>query len=602
MGDMGSFCVQNREEIHKTGWRLKKLAFELFTDEGRASRCQLMGSSCINWRSSSDMIRKRFSRETIGICFFAALLLIQALSLVCMGLRKEGMHIDEYYSYILSNSYDSDCISSDDTVWNRWLAGESFQKYLTVENGERFTYGRVYYNNTLDAHPPLFYFLLHTVCSFFSGQYSPWFGMGLNIALILATQIVLFLLTRRITGNTLWGGASVAIYGGTQAFFDTGLFIRMYALLTLLTVLLLLVHYSLLTKPRKRTILGCAAITFLGVFTQYYFAFFAFFLALTTCIWFLCRREYKKLMLYAAAMLLAVVLVFVVYPAGITQITGSETNNVGKEVWANLFNFSGWIGAVLSMVQQAAMLMLLGLWQYKWLAACIVVLVVLIAFWIRRKAPESVADDLKKEFLSILTLCLMLAATVFLIAHISGKFTYVRYIYNILPIVALASCLIVRLIARGLRLQGKLIAAGVVVVWLLGTVGVLRDSNCSYLYTERAEQDREIIQLYENGKRPLIMLNKRSNYQPTGLMHYLLAGEDVFLGDYTQIADMEAVLSSVDCSDGVVFIVLTDQYWSNGFDGDEVMREVVSDCAVFGGYEQVGSCDFSTAYLAKPTQ
>lgn len=548
-------------------------------------------------------LTKEKNENGLGICLLAVILLIQALFLVLTGLKKEGMHIDEFYSYILSNSYDTDCIYNDDTVWDRWLSGEAFEKYLTVEKGEGFAYGRVYYNNSLDAHPPLFYFLLHTLCSFFPGQYTPWFGMGMNIVLILAAQLVLFFLTRKMTGNTLWGVVSVAIYGGMAVFVDTALFIRMYALLTLLTLLLLLAHYYLLNAPKGRTILACAAVTFTGVFTQYYFAVFAFFLALTVCILFLSRRDFKNLLLYAGAMLLAVALVFVVYPAGITQITGSETNNVGNEVWGNLLHFSGWVSAALSMLKQAAVGTLQRLWQCKWLAACIVVAVLAAAFWLRRKnpAPATTKEERKRERMPTLVLFLMLGATVLLIAHISGKFTYVRYIYNLFPVVALLICLIVRLLVKTLRLNGELVAIGVIAVWALGTVGTMQAEAYSYSFAERSAQDREIIQLYENGERPLVMLNKHNNHQPTGLLHFLLAGEDVFLGDYTGIDDMESVLSQVDCSNGVVFIVLTDQYWSNGFDGDEVMTEIVSDCEMLTDYEMVGECDFSMAYLAYPT-
>lgn len=64
----------------------------------------------------------------------------------------------------------------------------------------------------------------------------------------------------------------VAIYGGMQLFTDKALFIRMYPLMTLLTVLLTEQHYQLVVSDEKRgAVIQCFVLTFLGIFTQYYF-------------------------------------------------------------------------------------------------------------------------------------------------------------------------------------------------------------------------------------------------------------------------------------------------------------------------------------------
>ncbi|MDO4742669.1 MAG: hypothetical protein Q4B04_01365, partial [bacterium] len=116
------------------------------------------------------MIKKNFHINSIGIILLIVVLVIQTTALVHMGFEKRGLHIDEVYSYILSNSHDSAKIIYENQVWTKWLSGDDFKKFVTVEKGEQFSYGKVYYNNTLDAHPPLFYFLLHTVCSLFPGE------------------------------------------------------------------------------------------------------------------------------------------------------------------------------------------------------------------------------------------------------------------------------------------------------------------------------------------------------------------------------------------------------------------------------------------------
>lgn len=548
-----------------------------------------------------SMKQKNSAYETVGTILLAVVLIIQAVCLVHVGLQKQGMHIDEYYSYILSNSYDTDRISHDEQVWNTWLSGDSFRKYLTVAEGEQFSYGKVYYNNTQDAHPPLYYFLLHTLCSFFPEKYTPWFGLGLNIILILVTQLLLFCLAREMTGSSLWGVVPVALYGGMMAFFDTTLFIRMYALLTLFTVLLLFLHCRLIKNPYKvSTFLGCFVVTFLGVFTQYYFAFFAFFIAIASCIWLLCRHDYKLLLIYAGGMLFSVLCVFIVFPAGITQITGSETNNVGNEVWGNIFNFSGWKTALISMYDQAYPLVVSGILDYKWAAIGIAVTAFLLSCLFRKKDRdfEQSESDWRKNIPLVAVLLSLLIAIVALISHISGKFVYVRYIYNLFPVAALAVSMCIWLIAKELKLHKNILAIGVIVVWLLGTAGVVQNNRCSYLFTALADQDEQIMEYYED--RPLVMLNNGSTYQPTGLLHFLLEGDQVFLGNYNKISNIEEIFSQVDCSDGVVVIVLTDKYWSSGLDGKEVLTEIISGCDQLDCYEQIGKCNYSTVYLAYP--
>lgn len=113
---------------------------------------------------------------------YMLLILLIAVQLIytsfCFVTKKQGCHSDEIWSYGLANSYYQpfiymkdgvfiDDMTVDDVInYNEWESGEVFKDYITVQPGERFAYGSVYHNQTLDHHPPLYYMLLHTVCSF----------------------------------------------------------------------------------------------------------------------------------------------------------------------------------------------------------------------------------------------------------------------------------------------------------------------------------------------------------------------------------------------------------------------------------------------------
>ena len=536
-----------------------------------------------------------------GIFLLILVLLIQLLALIYTGTQKDGLHIDEHYSFILSNSFNADRIGNYPPVWNQWVSGDDFREFLTVEKGEQFAYGNVYKNNSTDAHPPLFYFLLHTVCSLFPGRWSAWMGMGMNFLLILLAQVALYCLTRKLTGSALWAVVPVAVYGGMQAFTDTAIFIRMYPLMTLLTVLLLSQHYHLLTREKKLSpILFCGALTFLGVFTHYYFAIPAFFMAAAGCFYLLASRKWKYLFAYAGAMLLGVILVFVIYPAGITQITGSETNNVGKEVAANILNFSRLDNSLRAMLKLLRTGILDGLRQHKTLAWTLtgITLGIAAVLGLLRCRKHSAGDPWKLPLIFTLLLTAVTALSFVAISHISSKFVNVRYLYSLFPLVALALSLALWLVASSLKLNKQVLAFGMIAIWLMGGLTVAWENRCTYLFRDRAVQDNILVQQFRD--RPLVILNNGTTYQPTTLLHVLLESDQLYMADYRDMESMDSVLKQVDCTNGVLYIVLTDTYWSQGFDGDAVMTEITDQSHILSSYERFGYTTFSTVYVAYP--
>lgn len=536
-----------------------------------------------------------------GILILTLVLLIQIISLVYVGTQKGGLHIDEHYSYILSNSYDADRVVNATELWNTWLDGDSFGELLSVEDGEQFAYHTVYNNNAKDAHPPLFYFLLHTLCSFFPGVFSMWIGIIMNIILIVLTQIVLYKLSYEITGSSLWSVVPVVLYGSMKAFTDTTVFIRMYALMTLFTVLLLWQHYRLLTKGTTyKPIIWCGILTFLGTFTHYYFAISAFFLAIVACIFLLVRKNWRAFFIYAGSMLSGVLTVFAVYPAGISQILGSETNNVGNEVSSHMFDFSEWSAAISSMAKQMRDRMFIEPTKWYSVVTVLILITALVLVILRIAKKETATSDNNRK--SILLVCAILALIVVLslvtISHTSGSFLYIRYLYNLYPMVALLLGLIGWSLAGVLKFDKRILAFALIAVCLVNTLTIANENMCSYLFISRAEKNSKIIQECED--KPLMMINTGVTHQPTALMDIILSSDEIYLANYNEMEPMDKALEQVDCSDGVVYIVLTDRYWSDGFDGKELMNEIIEQSEILESYEGFGTCDFSTIYIAYP--
>ena len=151
--------------------------------------------------------------------------------------QKAGFHIDELWSYSFSNSISSYPIYSDefgynqDYLFSKWFSGKYYNDLLTVTDKEKFNYKKVKENTSLDLHPPFYYYLLHTICSFFPNSFSKWYGFIINILVFFVTQIILFLITKEFFSDKI-ALLSVMFYGFTSSAINTFLNIRMYGLLT----------------------------------------------------------------------------------------------------------------------------------------------------------------------------------------------------------------------------------------------------------------------------------------------------------------------------------------------------------------------------------
>ena len=63
-------------------------------------------------------------KENYAVFVFLALLLLQVVMMFYFCANKQEYHIDEIYSYILSNSYHCDNLSNANDIKNHWISGK----------------------------------------------------------------------------------------------------------------------------------------------------------------------------------------------------------------------------------------------------------------------------------------------------------------------------------------------------------------------------------------------------------------------------------------------------------------------------------------------
>lgn len=274
---------------------------------------------------------------------FAVILVIQVVFMLFYCNMKTGFFVDEIWSYGLANSYYHAQIWEDKALDEPEIEGEMFSDYLTVNEGEEFAYGSVIYNQTHDAHPPLFYMALHTVSSFFPGEFNKWFGLSLNVIYFFVTIIFLYLVSGLFSKNKLFAIFPVLMYGFSLAAIDSVTYVRMYMLLTMWSVMFAYCHLKIFRQREMkiRDMILLAITTFGGICSQYFFAIFAFPWVALYMLMFLVSKNWKVMWKYVVSGAAGLGVMCVVYPTFLKSILGQEGGH-SQTTFIKLHNLGEW--------------------------------------------------------------------------------------------------------------------------------------------------------------------------------------------------------------------------------------------------------------------
>lgn len=300
--------------------------------------------------------------------------------MIYFGSQKKGYHVDELYSYGLANSeylpfmhfgeggYDvrdwmidygageslgdlfrnlakdfkllQECgfqfknsviyedyltaqANSADTRTTTWVSGQAYRDYLAVSKSNTFNYASVYYNQRGDVHPPLYYMFLHTICSLFQGRFSKWFGLAVNFIALLLTLLVLYHMVSSYLGGKKAALAVVLVYALSSGFMTNAMFLRMYALLTLMVTLCSYLHlrlaadgFDLTRKSRIWLILS----TLGGFLTHYYFVIYVLATAAVYTFWMVSKKKWRAAVSYLLTMTASAVIGLCIWPFAVKHV------------------------------------------------------------------------------------------------------------------------------------------------------------------------------------------------------------------------------------------------------------------------------------------
>ena len=540
-------------------------------------------------KNIADKIRKYAKPYMLLILLIAVQLIYTSF---CFVTKKQGCHSDEIWSYGLANSYYQpfiymkdgvfiDDMTVDDVInYNEWESGEVFKDYITVQPGERFAYGSVYHNQTLDHHPPLYYMLLHTVCSFFPNSFSLYYSFFLNCIFLIVTQVFLYKLSKLILKSEYAALLPCILYGAGTGALSTFVFLRQYSLLTALGVMYTYFSAKLYLSENfdlKKHLAPVLITSFLMFMTHYNGIAYVGIFTACMCIYLLCKKKIKKLFIYGGSQLATLGLFFAVYPAGWKQIMGSGC--YGEKA----FSFSEQMRVFLNYVSKYNLGFFVSLYKssaYSYVIAIIILffgLMIPLSF-LFRKEPWFI--ELRSRFISTIKTCftktrewikkadfipvfIFISSIAVIIAAnktvdiIEMKVYSMRYIFMTFPLFVVTAVSLVYFIIKKIPRINKNSFIFTLAIVICAVIRVNSISECEF-YFQSSNGKCDIANLVSN-KNCLVVSNidEKQVWRITHFTRYIYDAKNVFHTSSAVLSSNMQKINSLDEKVDYIFIIST---------------------------------------------
>ena len=254
---------------------------------------------------------KTIPSAVIYLVFF--LLLFEVIN------AKNDFHVDEIYSYSLSNSPDGLFLQIEDGV--RYSpVNELTDGYLTVSEENRFHYDMVYVNQKSDVPPPVYYMILHTICSLFPNTFSIWFAASINIVSLMLTLYFQRRILRKLelTEDVIF--LISFAYVTSSGILGSAAFLRMYCLTQLMVSMITCCFIELTEDFSTRNLVILFLVSVVSALTHYYCIIYLVAMSVFAGVRMLCRKEYKNTLSFSLVMAGAGVNSIILFPAMIKHM------------------------------------------------------------------------------------------------------------------------------------------------------------------------------------------------------------------------------------------------------------------------------------------
>ncbi len=252
--------------------------------------------------------------------------------LVVLISTKKDLCIDEVFSYGLSNT-QLEMVAEDGVKYEP--AALPYLNYVSVSKTDRFNYDKVWENQAADTHPPFYYVILHTICSFFPETYSIWYGEVINIVAALLILLFVRKILRLLTDDNKLVECLTIGYIVSSGMLAQIPYIRMYVLANLLIIATTYYCLRIFQRANIRDELKLTLIIYLGAMTHYYCIIYSVFIVACLGVFLLIEHKWKQVGKILVISVVSGVASLVTFPTMITHLLGGKH---GHEDIENLKN------------------------------------------------------------------------------------------------------------------------------------------------------------------------------------------------------------------------------------------------------------------------
>ena len=549
---------------------------------------------------------RKFLRDKSSHIIFICVLLIQIIFMIFYCDMKKGYFVDEIWSYGLSNSYYHAQLEDNNSLENVKISSELFKKYLTVDEGKNFKFGSVVNNQMHDAHPPLFYMVLHSVSSLFTGTFSKWFGLIPNIIYFVIVMFLLLKISQCVSDNNIFFIAVQVLYGFSIGAINSVTYIRMYMLLTLWCLLFLLENIYLYQKEKLKLsnyiLLGIATLG--GMYTHFFFIIFACPVVLLNLLYLYKEKSGKGLLKYILTGAIGGISAILLFPTYIQKISGNDGNSNSAQTHANMRNFSDWSNRLKAYWADVSSELFGSVWGVI-IGICVIIIISYIfsrmIFNIKLKKTEKGLiciiieknDFEKKEIVIrknvfIIVGILFICAFYYILVCKITLFISNRFMMCIYPLLVLLMCLLLEITVKVCTKKKvkRAFAMGIISILIIGVTFYANDPE--YIYEEKGviatelENYTDVPCLYVY-TAPYRMLNNALNLMNTKTIYQ------------SNLDNLKKNINSVDNSSEQLILYVDTLVSDQGMEMDDCV-EYIKSSLNYNKVKWLGTDDMSVIY------
>lgn len=494
------------------------------------------------------------------IIIIMIMILLQSVIYIACGIKKSYIHMDEAYSLGLA-SYHRTEIQDNEDFYNNWHPKEYYEDYIALNEEEKDNFKPVYENQKNDVHPPFYYLLLRFAMSFSVGHFTKWPGIILNIIIYSLISIFTYLILKRFfkkEENSTEKAIALTFFSSiTLASLTNVIYIRMYAITTLMVIITTFLHIKLSDNKNNKKIMALIGMTALiGSLTHYYYLFFIFMMYLIYLIKYIKEKNYKGLSWYTGFLGIAAITSLIIFPYSLDHMFFGYR---GEGFISNLFNIPSLVinlGGYLFLSQ-----------QYIFHYTLIPLVIIIVGLLINKKIQKNKNNIFSTEEKDLLTTIGFPTVFYFLIAGMASPFITLRYILPVSIFIFTLICYCFYKLLKTITSEKRsLIILGIIML-ITFLIPVFTKLEPEEIYTNKAIVVEKISELKDS--QAIYFFNTADNRFLDDILLFSIIENSYIAKDMEVTEDrVKAIVEDKDLSNGLIIFINS---WQ---ENDKIMKTV----------------------------